>query len=50
MKTIDITPSWEGVLPVLLAVIESGTTVEARATSTKFSRKPRQYSRCHPQN
>ena len=30
MKTIDATPTWEGILPALLAVIESGTTVEAR--------------------
>jgi hypothetical protein len=24
MKTIDITPTWEGILPALLAVIENG--------------------------
>ncbi|MEM7298027.1 MAG: hypothetical protein AAF391_07150 [Bacteroidota bacterium] len=30
MKTIDITPTWSGLLPALLAVIQDGETAEAR--------------------
>jgi hypothetical protein len=33
MRTIDATPTWEGILPALLAVIESGTTAEAGNTA-----------------
>jgi hypothetical protein len=33
MRTIDAAPTWEGILPALLAVIESGTTAEARNTA-----------------
>jgi hypothetical protein len=29
-KTIDLTPTWSGILPALLAVIANGETVEAR--------------------
>lgn len=29
-KTIDITPSWEGILPLLVHVAEHGTTAEGR--------------------
>jgi hypothetical protein len=30
MKTIDLTPTWEGILPALLAIIQNGKT-EGRA-------------------
>jgi hypothetical protein len=29
-KTVDLTPTWSGILPALLAVIANGETVEAR--------------------
>lgn len=30
MKTINIQPTWAGLLPALLAVVENGETAEAR--------------------
>jgi hypothetical protein len=33
VKTIDLTPSWEGILPLLLAVYSNGETVEAKQTA-----------------
>ena len=33
MKYINLTPTWEGILPALLAVVTNGETVEARKTA-----------------
>jgi len=35
MKYIDVTPTWEGILPTLLVIYRDGTTVEARQTAMK---------------
>jgi len=29
-KTVDLTPTWSGILPALLSVIRNGETVEAQ--------------------
>lgn len=29
-ETIDMTPTWQGILPLLLAAVENGTTAETR--------------------
>lgn len=34
MKTIDVTPTWEGLVPAFLALIENGTP-EGRAMAVK---------------
>lgn len=34
MEHIDITPTWAGILPALLAVLEDGTSADARAVIT----------------
>ncbi len=43
MRTIDATPTWEGILPALLAVIESGATAEAAGAAqyTSYSANAR---------
>ena len=33
VRTIDITPTWSGILPALIAILERGETVEARKTA-----------------
>lgn len=35
IKTIDITPTWEEILPALLAILTEGTTREGREHATK---------------
>ena len=38
-ETIDMTPTWAGLLPVLLYLVENATTAEARNTAyTELSR------------
>lgn len=42
MKTIDITPTWEGLLPLLIELAHNATTPEARkAAQTELSRMAR---------
>jgi hypothetical protein len=39
VKTIDVTPTWSGMLPVLLYLVENATTAEAKNTAyTELSR------------
>lgn len=33
MNDIDMTPTWSGILPALIAIIANGETVEARKTA-----------------
>ncbi len=33
VKTVDLTPSWEGILPVLLTIYNYAETAEARNTA-----------------
>jgi hypothetical protein len=33
-KTIDMTPTWKGLLPVLMHLVENATTSESRAMAT----------------
>jgi hypothetical protein len=47
MKTIDMTPTWEGILPALIAVIENGTTGEARANALNELRRMAQLADKH---
>lgn len=37
--TIDITPTWSGILPALIAIVENGETVEAHKTAEAELRK-----------
>ena len=39
VKHINLTPTWEGILPALLAIIANGETVEARKTAEQELRR-----------
>jgi hypothetical protein len=38
MKTIDLTPTWRGVIPILIAVLESGTEAGQQSAREELHR------------
>lgn len=47
VETIDVTPTWQGILPGLIAIVRNGETVEAQKTAEAELRKMARLADAH---